>query len=253
MTANSLYNVTLIAWLALSAIIFVALFFIAAPYGRHIRGGWGITLNSKLGWVIMESCSPIIFLIFFILGKAPVSVASFIFLLLWEAHYIHRAFIYPFSLKNSLEKMPLSVICSGIFFNLVNASLNGSYIFTLSGGYSNSWLIDPRFIAGTAIFVCGFIVNRQADSILSNLRHPGDTEYKIPRGSLYKWISCPNYLGEIMIWTGWAIATWSLAGLSFALWTIANLAPRAKFHLNWYREHFPDYPANHKALIPGIW
>jgi 3-oxo-5-alpha-steroid 4-dehydrogenase 1 len=253
MTESPLYNITLIAWLLLSPVIFVTLFFIAAPYGRHIRSGWGLALNSKLGWVIMESCSPLIILISFILGKAPISVTSVIFLLLWEAHYIHRAFIYPFSLKNSNDKMPLSVVFSGIFFNLMNASLNGYYVFSLSGGYPNSWIADPRFIAGTAIFICGFIINRQSDYILGNLRRPGSTEYKLPRGGLYNWISCPNYLGEIIIWTGWAIATWSLAGLSFALWTVANLAPRAKSHLNWYREHFPDYPSSRKALLPGIW
>jgi 3-oxo-5-alpha-steroid 4-dehydrogenase 1 len=253
MTSDPLYNITLITWLILSPVIFIALFFIAAPYGRHIRGGWGIALNSKLGWVIMEASSPLIFLACFILRGAPASATSYIFLFLWEAHYLHRAFIYPFSLRNHSGKMPLSIVLSGIFFNLVNASLNGFYVFTLSGGYANSWLGDPRFIAGTAIFIGGFIINRQADFTLSRLRRPGDTEYEIPRGGLYRWIACPNYLGEILIWTGWAIATWSLAGLSFALWTIANLAPRAKSHRKWYAEHFPDYPPGRKALVPGVW
>jgi hypothetical protein len=60
-------------------------------------------------------------------------------------------------------------------------------------------------------------------------------------------------LGEILIWIGWAIATWSLAGLSFAAWTIANLLPRAKAHHEWYHKKFPEYPPERKALIPGIW
>jgi protein-S-isoprenylcysteine O-methyltransferase Ste14 len=253
MTADPIYNITLIAWLMLSPIIFIALLFIVAPYGRHIRSGWGLALDSKIGWIVMESVSPLIFAICFIFGKAPLSITSAVFLILWEAHYIHRAFIYPFSLKSSNEKMPLSVILSGIFFNLMNASLNGYYVFTLSGGYANQWLVDPRFIIGTTIFICGFIINRQSDDILSKLRQHGDAGYKIPQGGMYRWISCPNYFGEIVIWTGWAIATWSLAGLSFAMWTAANLAPRAKSHNKWYREQFTDYPASRKALIPGVW
>ena len=253
MTADPVYNIILIAWLILSPVIFVTLFFISAPYGRHMRSGWGLALDSKQGWVIMEGCSPLIFALCFILGKAPLSAASVIFLLLWEAHYIHRAFIYPFSLKSSSEKMPLSVVLSGVFFNLMNASLNGYYVFSLSGGYPDLWIADPRFIIGAAIFISGFIINRRADYVLSRLRQSGSRLYKIPRGGLYDWISCPNYLGEIMIWTGWAVATWSLAGLSFALWTVANLAPRAKSHLTWYRENFPEYPADRKALLPGIW
>ena len=253
MTSDTVYNIILIAWLVLSPLIFTGLFFVVAPYGRHIKSGWGPALNSKLGWVIMEACSPIIFAACFILGKAPLSITSVIFLLMWEAHYIHRAFIYPSSLKSSHDKMPLSIALSGIFFNLMNAWLNGYYIFTLSGGYPDQWLYDPRFVAGAALFIAGFVINRHADFTLAKLRKPGETDYKVPQGGLYRWISCPNYLGEILIWTGWALATWSLAGLSFALWTVANLAPRAMSHHTWYHKHFPDYPPGRKALVPGIW
>jgi protein-S-isoprenylcysteine O-methyltransferase Ste14 len=70
---------------------------------------------------------------------------------------------------------------------------------------------------------------------------------------MYRWISCPNYFGEIVEWIGWAIATWSLAGLAFALWTAANLAPRARSHHQWYRESFADYPQERKALVPRLW
>jgi 3-oxo-5-alpha-steroid 4-dehydrogenase 1 len=253
MNAAQVFNITLIAWLILSPVIFISLFFIVAPYGRHVRGGWGLALDSKLGWIIMEAFSPLIFMFCFITGTAPLSATSVVFLLLWEAHYLHRAFIYPFSLRNSNAKMSLSVILLGILFNLTNASLNGYYVFTLSGGYPNQWLADPRFIIGTAIFICGFIINRQSDYILRSLRQSSETGYRIPSGGLYGWVSCPNYFGEILIWVGWAIATWSLAGLSFALWTIANLAPRARTHSKWYRVEFPDYPAELKALIPGVW
>ena len=253
MLIEKIYYIVLITWLMLSAAIFISLFFIVAPYGRHMRKGWGPALDSKLAWIIMEAWSPVIFAMCFVRGKAPISIPSVIFLLFWEAHYIHRAFIYPFSLKNSHDKMPLSVVLLGIFFNLVNASLNGYYVFTLSGGYSNQWLADPRFIIGAVIFVCGFVINRQADFSLSKLRKPGEKSYSIPRGGLYNYISCPNYFGEILVWLGWALSTWSLAGLSFALWTIANLAPRARSHHAWYHQQFPDYPTSRKALIPGIW
>ena len=40
---------------------------------------------------------------------------------------------------------------------------------------------------------------------------------------MHKYISAPNYFGEIVEWIGWAILTWSISGLVFALWTIANL------------------------------
>ena len=82
---------------------------------------------------------------------------------------------------------------------------------------------------------------------------PTPQEYKVPQGGFYRWVSSPNYFGEIVQWIGWAIATWSLAGLSFAVWTVANLAPRARANHRWYQENLPGYPPERKALIPGVW
>ena len=76
--------------------------------------------------------------------------------------------------------------------------------------------------------------------------------YQIPRGWLYRYISCPNYFGEIVEWIGWAVATWSLAGASFAAFTIANLAPRAVANHRWYHDKFDDYPPERKALVPFV-
>jgi steroid 5-alpha reductase family enzyme len=115
------------------------------------------------------------------------------------------------------------------------------------------WLLDARFIVGVLLFITGYAINRWADSKLRRLRGPGETDYKIPYGGLYKWISCPNYLGEIIEWFGWAIATWSIPGLAFAIWTLANLAPRARSHHIWYKTHFAAYPQERKALVPWLW
>jgi steroid 5-alpha reductase family enzyme len=214
---------------------------------------WGPSINSRLGWVIMEAPAALVFAICFVFGVNARTVPILVFLALWEAHYIHRAFIYPFTTRGDAKRMTLTVVIMGLFFNTVNAYLNGRYIFTFSSGYSNSWLLDTRFVVGVLLFVLGFIMNRQADNTLRQLRQPGESGYKIPYGDFYRWISCPNYFGEILIWVGWAVATWSLAGLAFAAWTAANLAPRARSNHAWYRKQFADYPASRKALIPKLW
>jgi protein-S-isoprenylcysteine O-methyltransferase Ste14 len=249
----TVYNGLLIAWFALGIAVFAALFFVVAPYGRHVRRGWGYAVGNRLGWVIMEAPAPLAFLACFLLGNAAVTAPSLVFLALWEAHYLHRAFIYPFSLRGAARRMPLSVVSFGILFNLMNGYLNGRYIFAFSGGYPAEWVKDPRFIAGVALFIIGYAVNRRADKILRGLRRPGETGYKVTGQWLYRWISCPNYLGEIVIWVGWALATWSLPGLAFAFWGAANLVPRARANHAWYRANFPDYPPQRKALVPGVW
>ena len=243
----------IVGWFALAVVAFALLFFVSAPYGRHSRKGWGATVRPRTGWIIMEALSPLLFGLCFVSGGRMDSAVAWVFLILWEAHYIHRAFIYPFRLRSRNREMPLAVVSMGIFFNGVNAYLNGRYLFMFSDVYPESWLLDLRFIAGALLFIAGYVVNRHADEVLRRLRGPGEKGYRIPYGGLYRWVSCPNYLGEIMTWAGWALATWSLPGLAFAVWTVANLAPRARSHHRWYIEQFPNYPPARKALLPGIW
>jgi len=66
-------------------------------------------------------------------------------------------------------------------------------------------------------------------------------------------VASPNYFGEIVEWTGWALATWSLPGLAFALFTMANLVPRAHANRVWYIDTFPDYPRQRKRVIPFVY
>ena len=254
MTEALFFRLILIVSFIVAAGTFATLFFITAPYGRHIRQGWGPRLPNWLGWLLMESVSAIGMGMMFLIGDAPRTAITVIFLLMWEAHYIHRAFIYPFLLRDGRKKMPLIVALLAAVFNLGNAYLNGRYLFHFSHNrYGPSWLLEPRFLAGALLFVIGFAINRWADNTLRELRRPGETGYRIPQGGLYRYISCPNYFGEIVEWIGWALATWSLPGLAFAVWTIANLVPRAWSHHQWYHEQFRNYPLERKALIPGVW
>ena len=66
-------------------------------------------------------------------------------------------------------------------------------------------------------------INLSSDTILINLRDNNNDNYKIPYGGFFKYVSCPNYFGEILEWLGFAILTWSLSGLAFMLWTCFNL------------------------------
>jgi 3-oxo-5-alpha-steroid 4-dehydrogenase 1 len=252
MSETTFHLYLILAGFGLASAIFVTLFFVSAPYGRHARRGWGPALPNHIGWMLMEAPSALLFALYFFTGSVPKNLPMILFFLMWEAHYLHRGFIYPWTIRNGHKKMPLSVMLMGILFNAGNTYINGRYLFTLSGGYPEDWVRDPRFIAGAVMFAGGYIINRWADTVLRGLRKPGEEGYRIPQGSLFSLVSCPNYLGEIIEWCGWAVATWSLAGLAFAVWTIANLAPRAYAHHSWYHKTFSDYPPERKALIPRL-
>lgn len=132
------------------------------------------------------------------------------------------------------------------------AALTFMVLLRLTAPYGPGWLADPRFLAGLAIFATGFALNIHSDNILLRLRKLGGPGYSIPRGGAFRYVSCPNYLGELLEWAGWALATWSLGGLAFFACTAANLVPRALSHDRWYRERFEDYPRGRKAVIPGV-
>jgi steroid 5-alpha reductase family enzyme len=242
----------LAAWLAVAGLVFVALLFLPAPYGRHARAGWGPTLPARTGWVLMELPAVLVVAALFAASDRTRSPVAIAFLLLWELHYVQRALVYPFRARHSARGLPLVVAALGLTFNLVNGAFQGAALFLAEPARGAVWLRDPRFLAGIALFLGGMAINWSADATLRRLRRPGASDYAVPRGGLFEWVSCPNYLGEIVEWAGWAIATWSVAGLAFALWTAANLVPRALAHHRWYRERFPGYPPRRRAIVPFL-
>ena len=247
---ESLYKFSMMMVLAVAVIVFILLFFISAPYGKFQRKGWGPSIKSRWAWMIMESPSPILMGIFFITSPG-LTAPRIIFLLLWLAHYLHRTFIYPFTQSGSKKQYPLLLVGMALIFNCFNGFINGYGVFHIIS-YDASWLLSWQFISGLVIFAAGYFINKTADEKLRQLRRSDGDAYVMPQGWLFSYISCPHYFGEIMEWGGWALLTWSLPGLTFFIFTIANLFPRAVSSHNWYRMKFPDYPASRKAVIPFI-
>jgi hypothetical protein len=251
MIESEIHRYATLGIFAMAAATLVSLLWVTAPYGRHGRKGWGPTIPSLTGWLVMETPAVLVFLICFVAGTRASELVPLVLLGMWQLHYIHRTYVFPFRMRLRNKRMPWVVPLMGLGFNSVNAYVNARWISQF-GSYDSGWLTDPRFLVGATLFAVGFAVNYKADRMLAALRRPGQTDYKIPRGWLYEYIVCPNYLGEILEWTGCAIATWSLPGLGFALFTVANVGPRAFAHRRWYLERFPDFPRRRKALIPFL-
>jgi protein-S-isoprenylcysteine O-methyltransferase Ste14 len=251
MNEQALFTALMPLWIGVAVITFLSLFFITAPYGRHGRTGWGPLIPSWAGWMLMEAPSLIVMVLCFLL-QSPALPGGWVFLGLWAAHYVNRSFIYPLRNPGRVKPMPLSICGLAIFFNLVNAYLNGRSLTVFGPQYDWSWFSEPTTLLGLGLWALGVGINLQSDQILFGLRRPGETGYRIPQGGLYRWVSCPNYLGELVEWTGFALAAASPAAWTFVVWTAANLVPRAVAHHRWYRERFADYPAERKALVPFV-
>lgn len=241
-------------WMGMAVLVHVLMFYVTAPFGRHTSDKWGPSINHKLGWFCMELVSLLIMTYFFISGTNSMHSFAWILFCLWIAHYINRTVIYTLRIKSTEKKMPFFIMLNGMFFNVMNAGLNGYFLAECTSPfqYDALWLNSPHFKIGIIMFLLGMYINLKADNHLIGLRKKGDTGYQIPEGFLFKYISSPNLLGEIIEWTGFAVMAWNLPALSFALWTFANLVPRALNHHHWYQKHFADYPKNRKAIFPFI-
>ena len=61
-----------------AALTFVALFFVTAPYGRHLRAGWGPTVPARVGWIVMESPAVILFAVVYSMGHDALSMTPLV-------------------------------------------------------------------------------------------------------------------------------------------------------------------------------
>lgn len=239
-------------WTIIGLLAFILLLFVTAPYGRHSRKDLGLSIPNRVGWIVMELPSLIFFILAFLLGPNRIQPVTWIFFAAYVFHYGNRSLLWPLRTKTRGKQMPLVLALLAVSFNLVNGFINGYYFSAFAREYTWEWLFDLRFILGIILWGGGVFINWWSDQTLLNLRRGGKKGYYIPRGGLFRWVSCPNFLGEIMEWAGFAIMTWSPAALVFALWSFFNLIPRALDHHRWYRETFPDYPSERKSLIPYI-
>jgi 3-oxo-5-alpha-steroid 4-dehydrogenase 1 len=250
-TGPQSYHFLLWIWSSVALAVFIGLFFLTAPYGRHARRGWGPTVDSTWGWVWMELAAVVtVPALFYVSGRRD--PLSWLWLLLWELHYVNRTFIFPFRRVRSAHRTPWVIVAMGATFNLVNGYIIGHGLFVLAPARQLSWFERPAVLLGLCLFLGGLALNLDSDNRLLRLRR-ATGRYAVPHGGGFRWVSSPNYLGEIVEWSGWALATASLAGLVFAWWTVANLVPRAWANHRWYGTNFPEYPAGKRALIPWVW
>lgn len=254
------YKFVLIGSFVYAALILVGAFMTEAPYGKLGAERGGINLSPRLGWFLMELPATLSFVWFYIHGKNAQALVPMIFLGIWLVHYGNRGFIFPLLMrvaKGSKGTFSIIVVVSGWLVTTLHGYLNAVFISHLSTHITAEWLSDPRFIIGIAIYICGFLLNLQSDSIIRNLRsrqevESGEKVYRVPEGGLFKYVTNPSYFSELLSFTGFAIATWSLGAVFVLAVSAANLIPRAFQVHRWYQEKFPDYPRERKVLIPFI-
>lgn len=251
MISAEAFQIIVFVWMAVGVATFVALQWITAPYGRHTRA-FGPMISNRLAWMIMEIPGVLIFSLLFFSGPFPKTPYHYLFWSLYLIHYINRSLIYPWRTKTRGKKMPVAIMGSAVFFNLCNGAILGYGFGWMELVYPDDYFQSPLFLIGAFLFLAGACINLSSDNTLLSLRKGKETGYKIPYGGMFRLISCPNHFGEIVEWIGFAVMAANPAAMSFALWTAANLIPRARDHHKWYQSHFDNYPSDRKAVLPYL-
>ncbi len=252
---NASFDILLIVMAAMALVVFVALHYFEAGYGYLFNRRYGPPVPNKVGWVLMESPVFIFMCVLWLGSERMFEAGPLALFLLFQAHYLQRAFIFPLLMRGK-SQMPLGIVLMGMLFNTLNALMQGGWIFYVSPtDYYADWFSKPYIYIGGGLFLFGMAVNLHSDHIIRHLRKPGDTRHYIPRGGMFRYVSSANYFGELTEWIGFAIASWSWAGAVFAWWTFANLAPRAVSLRRRYAAEFGEEftSLNRKAILPFLY
>ncbi|XP_043818717.1 3-oxo-5-alpha-steroid 4-dehydrogenase 1 [Dromiciops gliroides] len=237
----------------LGPVAFVLQSIVGSPYGRHVSPRFGPTLPVKLVWFLQEMPSLLVPL--YVVTCTPAERLNHwpnrILLGIFIIHYLQRTLIFPFLIRGG-KPVPLLIFVCAFMFCILNGYLQSQSLSNYAV-YSDNWMKDPRFITGCSMWLIGMLINVYYDNILRNLRKPGETGYKIPRGGLFEYVTAANFSGEVIEWYGYALASWSFQGIAFALFTTFVLSARAKQHHRWYLEKFEDYPKLRKIIIPFLY
>ncbi|MCQ2185234.1 MAG: DUF1295 domain-containing protein [Bacteroidales bacterium] len=239
----------------IAVFVFLALFFVKAGYGMFASKQWGLSLPNRVAWVLMEAPAFCIFLGLWIYYGKGLQLPAAVFGGMYLLHYFQRSFVFPCLIKGK-SRMPVVIMLMGVMFNCVNAVLLyfGFFHFAPeSYQMGAAYLLKPCTIIGILVFFAGMAINMHSDYVIRHLRKPGDTKHYLPQKGMYKYVTSGNYFGEIVEWTGLAIASCSPAAWLFVWWTFANLAPRAKSINKKYRAEFGDQAVGRrKGIIPFI-
>ncbi|MES1912277.1 MAG: hypothetical protein MHM6MM_004578 [Cercozoa sp. M6MM] len=251
-----------VAWILLvigaATLISLVVFKRPPPFGKHADAMNDIALmrrvleyriNARVAWAVWEAPCLVWMLYGLAIHGVPQSWHAQLLCVMFGGHYMNRSVIYPLRLK-SPRRVPLGIALCAMAFCVANGFVQYFAIFESTHSLPSTSLI----LLGLVLFVVGMTINLHADAHLRSLRQDGSKGYKIPRAGMFRYCSSAHYTGEILQWTGYALASGlRLHAVSFAVFTACNLIPRALETHRWYQQKFGrDYPSNRTAVLPFV-
>lgn len=84
------------------------------------------------------------------------------------------------------------------------------------------------------------------------MSYQDDKKYTRIDAFLFKYVSNPNYFGEIIEWIGYSLVSGHIYAFMFAFSTLNVLVPAAMVRSKWNKQNIDAYPKERKAIFPFI-
>ena len=160
--------------------VFILLYFVTAPYGRHFRGGWGPSIDARASWLLMELPAVVVIAAIVLFDGRKASLLAILMLGLWEVHYLYRTCLFPLLIRDNGKRFPIVLIVFAAIFNSLNGYANGIF---LSGFSLRRWRRRLPTCAsgiGIALFAGGVHHPRLGRPRPAQLRKPGEIGLQHP-------------------------------------------------------------------------
>eukprot|EP00322_Chrysochromulina_rotalis_P019747 CAMPEP_0115886604 /NCGR_PEP_ID=MMETSP0287-20121206/31303_1 /TAXON_ID=412157 /ORGANISM="Chrysochromulina rotalis, Strain UIO044" /LENGTH=195 /DNA_ID=CAMNT_0003343113 /DNA_START=31 /DNA_END=618 /DNA_ORIENTATION=+ len=177
-----------------------------APYGRHATlpaARWyGPTLPARMAWSFQESWSVSVPLALLCCADLDclLAPANAVLLTMFVGHYAYRAFIYPLRMHHAAAPMPIGLCLLATAFVAFNGYVQGRALSAFAVIKVESTAPLVYLVSGMCIWLAGLCINLHSDAVLRGLRKHGEKGYRVPMGGAFEYVSCANYLGEVVEW-----------------------------------------------------
>ena len=234
---------------SIAMLVFIT--FKAIPYGKNYTRGTSLLrceVRDRLAVILANLPGPVIFLyaqLYYPNGDV-LSVPSLVYL----AHYAHRVLVYPWFRSRQSKPWPLESV---IYFAVTNFIVGITFARALIFGGTKHPIWLQLILAGAC--VCFAICAGIHDYKLCSLRTAGDSGYQIPQGLLFKWVSGPNYLMELLEWTVYLFyLPFGFYMAVTGIWLLVNITGRAEANHDAYTKRLfkSRYPEDRCPYVPFI-
>lgn len=231
---------------------------------RALDGILTVSPGPQISWLtvfIIEYAGPIFINLAFLFIRPyiyrdfrPLSISQQLCMAMVVLHFLKREYETLFVHKFSLTTMPARNIFKNCAHYWIFSGFNLAYWVYAPNSYATLSTPATEYldIAGVVLYVFGELSNAHTHLTLSQLRSRGGTERGIPKGYGFGLVTCPNYLFELVAWTGVLLVSRSLSTavfLVFAWWQMNQWAIKKEKAL---RAEFPDtYQKKRYVMVPS--